>query len=76
MKVRPQHPNKEIEAALASLEELKWTYKKPGASAHCWGRMLCPHNDRNGCQVSVWSTPRSPEEHAKALIRAGKRCSH
>ena len=76
MSGRPTHPNKAIEAAVVELERLGWTWKKPGRSAHCWGRMLCPFNDRNGCQVSVYSTPRSPENHARALIRNARRCSH
>lgn len=43
---RPRHPKKEIEAAVAQLEALGWTWKEPGKSAHAWGRMLCPQNDR------------------------------
>lgn len=73
---RPRHPNKEIEAAVAHLESLGWTWKKPGTSAHAWGRLLCPQHDRNGCQVSVWSTPRNPVAHAQSLIRSAKRCNH
>lgn len=73
---RPRHPNKEMEAAVSFLENLGWTWKKPGKSSHCWGRMYCPQNDRNGCRVSVWSTPKKPGSHADSLVRNGKRCSH
>jgi hypothetical protein len=76
MSTRPRHPNKEIEAAVSHLESLGWIWKKAGTSAHAWGRMLCAHHDRNGCQVSVWSTPRNPQKHAASLMRAGKRCPH
>jgi hypothetical protein len=74
--IRPRHPDKDIEAAVAELEALGWAFKAAGRSAHCWGRLRCPHHDRSGCQVSVWSTPRSPGNHAAALRRAASRCEH
>ncbi len=47
--------------------------KSTGGSAHAWGVMRCPGD----CpQVSVFSTPRVPENHARALRRAVDRCSH
>ena len=71
---RPRHPNKEIEAAVAFAEAKDWSWRK--AHGHAWARLLCPRHDREGCQVSVWSTPKSPENHAKALVRAVKNCPH
>ena len=76
MSSRPRHPNKEIEAAVSHLESLGWTWREPGKSAHAWGRMLCRQHDRNGCQISVWSTPRVPEHHAKHLIAQARKCAH
>lgn len=73
---RPRHPSKEIEAAICELEALGWRYRSAGGSAHCWGRLLCPRHDRTGCQISIWSTPRSPDNHAAAIRRAGRRCDH
>lgn len=73
---RPRHPDKEIEAAVSGLEALGWRWRKPGKSAHAWGRMLCPLHDRSGCQASVWSTPRNPARHARDLTRAGLACGH
>lgn len=73
---RPKHPNKEIEAAVAHAESKGWRYKAAGKSAHCWGRLLCPDATPAGCQMSVWSTPRSPENHAKQIKRMVKRCPH
>ncbi|MGA7713096.1 MAG: hypothetical protein WCA81_14420 [Rhizomicrobium sp.] len=72
--MRPRHPNKEIEAAVAYAESQDWRWKK--AHGHAWGRLLCPMNDREGCQLSVWSTPKGPQNHAKAIRRAVDRCSH
>lgn len=71
---RPKHPTKEIEAAVAYAEARGWTWRK--GMGHCWGRLLCPHHDRDGCQISVWSTPKVPEHHAKAIKRAVDRCPH
>jgi hypothetical protein len=73
---RPRHPNKEIEAAVKYAEERGWRFIEPGGSAHAWGRLFCPHNDRDGCRMSVWSTPRSPENHARQIRRVVARCSH
>jgi hypothetical protein len=72
--VRPRHPNKEIESAVAYAEAHGWTWKK--ATGHAWARLLCAHHDRDGCQISVWSTPKVPEHHARAIMRAVDRCPH
>jgi hypothetical protein len=72
--MRSAHPNKEIEAAVAEAEANGWSFRK--GRGHCWGRLLCPKNDRDGCQLSVWSTPRVPEHHARAILRAVNRCEH
>lgn len=70
--VRARHPNKEIEAAVQYAESLGW--KLHISSGHAWGHLYCPLNTRDGCIVSVWSTPRSAEGHAKAIVRAINRC--
>ena len=71
---RPSHANKEIDAALDFAVSKGWTIVKAGPHAHAWGRMLCPNHSREGCQVSIWSTPRNPQNHAKGLRRAVDRC--
>lgn len=69
-----RHSYKAIEAALAYARENGWTViKSTGGSAHAWGVMRCPGD----CpQVSIFSTPRVPENHARALRRAVDRCPH
>lgn len=69
-----RHPNKAIEAAPAYAAEHQWTViKSTGGSAHAWGVMRCPGD----CpQVSIFSTPKVPENHARALRRAVDRCPH
>jgi len=71
---RPRHPSKEIEAAVAYAESRGWRFRK--ARGHAWGRLLCPRNARDGCQLSVWSTPKAAEHHAAAIRRAVERCGH
>jgi hypothetical protein len=67
-----RHPSKVIEAALAYARSCGWiVIKSTGGSAHAWGDMRCPGD----CpQVSIYSTPRVPEHHARALRRAVDRC--
>jgi len=72
MAKRSRHPNKEVEAAVASAESKGWTWRKQGH----WGRLYCPHGERDGCQVGVNGTPKNPENHARQIARAIDRCPH
>lgn len=71
---RPRHPNKEIEAAVAYAEALGW--RVVPISGHAWDRLYCRWAGRDGCMVSVWSTPRNAENHARAIRRDVARCTH
>lgn len=73
---RPKHPHKEIEKVIQYSESLGWVYKKAGRSAHAWGRLVCPHAAREGCSLSVWSSPRNPEKHTQQILNRVRRCSH
>ena len=69
---RSLHPKKEVEAALRHAETHGWRVTVGGA--HAWGKIYCPrrHDEcRCGefCITSVWSTPRNPGNHARALRR-------
>ncbi len=79
--MRPRHPDKEIEAALAALERMGWSvHKVKGKSAHSWGYVLCPANAKDACRggvfcrMSVWSTPRNPRSHARSLLNKAQGC--
>lgn len=77
MRRRP-HPDKEIEEALQHAEAEGWRIETGGG--HAWGRIFCPYNSsdcRCGdfCIASVWSTPRSGGNHARALRRVVDNCS-
>ena len=70
------HPKKEIEDAIQYAESYRWRYQKSGRSAHAWGRLLCPLEDREGCKMSLWSTPRDAENHARQIRHRVDSCSH
>ena len=69
---RARHPNKEVEEAVEYAESLGWTCRKLGH----WGRLFCPHADRDGCQVGVNGTPKNAGAHARQIARAIDRCPH
>ncbi|WP_424819640.1 hypothetical protein [Salinisphaera sp.] len=73
-----KHPSKAIEQAVAHAEANGWRVEK--SRGHAWGRLFCPHNDsdcRCGefCITSVWSTPRTPEAHARQIRRVVDKCT-
>lgn len=76
MFARPRHPNKEIEKAIQEAESNGWYYKPSGNSAHAWGRLYCPLNNREGCMMSIWSTPKSANNHANQIRQKIKQCCH
>ena len=61
------HPNKHIREAVEYALSRGWRLKKTGRSSHLWGRLLCPFGARGGCDEPVYSTPRSPENHADRI---------
>ena len=71
---RPRHPNKSIESAIQKAESLGWHVKV--SNGHAWGRLYCPEVSREGCIISVWSTPRSAENHARHIVREIEMCPH
>ncbi len=59
------HPNKEIREALKEAASAGWTVKKSGPRAHAWGTIKCGFRHRS-CWMAIYSTPRSPRNHASA----------
>jgi hypothetical protein len=76
MAKRLKHPDKDIEKAILYAEEKGWVFKDSGKSAHAWGRLLCPLHTREGCKMSVWSTPRNSYNHARQIERLVNKCIH
>ena len=76
--VRAAHPNKDIEAALRYAQANGWRIELGGS--HAWGRVYCPYNDQQCrcgefCIASIWSTPKNPSNHARAIRRIVDHCT-
>jgi len=69
--VHPCHPKKEVNEALDHAEQLGHLVERT-ASGHKWGRISCAQGHR----VSVWSTPRSPGNHARDLRKWAEQHAH
>ncbi len=67
------HPNKEIRAALTLAEAAGWTVKKSGPRAHAWGTIKCGYGHLP-CWMAIYSTPKSPQNHAKQIGRKLAAC--
>ncbi len=67
------HPNKHIREALKYAEQKGWTIRKSSGRAHAWGVIYCQHGHR-ACWISIYSTPRNPENHARGIRRTVDRC--
>jgi len=65
-----RHPKKPIREAIKFAEDNGWTFTKASSRAHIFGVLWCQLGDRTGCRFRVYSTPRSPENHARRIRRA------
>lgn len=72
--MRPRHPRKPIEEAVQYAESLGWRVEM--SDGHVWGILLCPERSREGHRISVYSTPRSAENHARRLRQFIDQCEH
>ena len=75
---RSSHPKKEVEDALKHAETQGWRVTVGGS--HAWGKIYCTYNDYESrcgefCITSVWSTPKNPGNHARALRRVVDNCT-
>lgn len=73
--MRRRHPKPEVEEALMFAEEHAWVVRYT-AAGHKWGDMRCVESSREGCLESIWSTPKSPGNHAKRLKARVRNCPH
>lgn len=71
---RPRHPDKHVEEAIQYAESLGWRVLM--SAGHAWGHLYCPLQEREGCRVSIWSTPRDGENHARQIVRKIEACPH
>ena len=68
------HSNKEISKAIEYALDHGFRIVAAGRSSHIKLSLYCPVTSREGCKVSVFSTPRSPEQHAKDIRDKIDRC--
>jgi len=67
---RLPHPKREVERALRYAEERRCAVDKAGRASHAWGRLYAPDGKSI---MSVWSTPKSAENHARQIRRFADR---
>lgn len=68
-----RHPNKHIREAIEYAVTHGWDVVDVGKSAHAFCRLRClaGHTEH---QMSIWSTPRNPENHARQILHKVKQC--
>ncbi|HEY0210189.1 hypothetical protein [Acerihabitans sp.] len=66
------HPNKHIQAAIEYALSKGWRFRH--SKGHAFGRLTCGIPGHEEHQISVWSTPRIAENHAKQLRRRIDSC--
>lgn len=71
-----RHPNKHIHEAIEYAVQNGWAFVKAGPRSHDFGALYCPHRQRDGCIVRVYSNPKEPENHARWIRRQIDRCPH
>ena len=70
------HPNKHIRDAIADAVAKGRRLVKSGPRAHAGGRLYCPVHARGGCIITVYGTPRVPENPAGYIRRSVDACPH
>lgn len=70
---RARHADKHIDEAVDYAVGKRWVLYM--SNGHAWGHLLCPNADRGGCRISVWSTPKGAENHAKNIRKLVDKCS-
>jgi hypothetical protein len=69
-------PAKEILNALQDLRSADWRVHLTGGQAHAYARAYCPGGS-DGCPpLTVYGTPKVPENEAARIRRAMRRCPH
>jgi len=70
-----KHPNKHIRAAIETAISNGWVVEKTGGSGHAFATLRCGISEHREHSMSINSTPSSPENHAKQILRMVKKCS-
>ena len=73
---RSRHPKKAVEQAVQYAEARGWRVELSSGKGHTWGKLFCPHSNRDGCILGVYCTPRNEDNHARQLRSKIDRCHH
>ncbi|NIC28596.1 hypothetical protein [Serratia plymuthica] len=66
------HPNKHIQAALSYAISQGWFFRS--SNEHAFGRLQCSLPEHREHMMSIWSTPKNPEQHAMQIRRKVDQC--
>lgn len=71
-----KHPNKHVQAAIEYAIENGWVWVTAGNSSHTFCKLRCGNavDEHKTHMMSVWSTPKVMEVHAKQIIRKVNHC--
>jgi hypothetical protein len=72
-RIMKKHPDKHIRAAIDYAVANGWHVVDAGKSAHAFCRLYCNAGHAEH-MMSVWSTPRSPENHARQIMHKVDQC--
>lgn len=68
-----RHPDKDIQEVIDYAKEKGWTDEKGRGHG---GRIKCPYNHPDGCQMSYPSSPKNSGNQKKRIIRFIDSCPH
>jgi hypothetical protein len=69
-------PAKEILEAIRELEAAGWRVQIASGRAHAYARAYCPGGPEGCPPLTIYGTPRVPENEAAKMLRALARCEH
>lgn len=69
-------PAKEILEAIRELEAAGWRVQIASGRAHAYARAYCPAGPEGCPPLTIYGTPRVPENEAAKMLRALARCEH
>jgi hypothetical protein len=69
-------PAKEILEAIRELEAAGWRVQIASGRAHAYARAYCPGGPEGCPPLTIYGTPRVPENEAAKMLRTLARCEH
>jgi hypothetical protein len=69
-------PAKEVLEAIRELEAAGWRVQIASGRAHAYARAYCPGGPEGCPPLTIYGTPRVPENEAAKMLRTLARCEH